>query len=200
MANNTPSIANNTPSVADPGPLGLAGFAMTTFVLSVFNAGLLDGKLQGVVLPFALFYGGIAQILAGMWEFKRNNVFGAVAFTSYGAFWLGFWYLIEHASTILVGANANQAVGLFLLAWTILTVILLVATTGTNGFLLTLFAVLTVTFVFLTVGNFANSTGIVKVGGYFGLATAAIAWYGVLANVTNTTRGKEIFPVFPFKK
>ncbi|MDA8276790.1 MAG: acetate uptake transporter [Actinomycetota bacterium] len=193
-------MADNTPSVADPGPLGLAGFALTTFVLSVFNAGLLDGKLQGVVLPLALFYGGIVQLLAGMWEFKRNNLFGAVAFTSYGAFWLAFWYLIEHASTILVGTDANKAVGLFLLAWTIITVILLIGTTGTNGFLVALFAVLTVTFIFLTVGNFANSTGIIKIGGYFGLITAVIAWYGVLANVFNATHGKTVLPLFAFKK
>ena len=193
-------MADNAPSIADPGPLGLAGFALTTFVLSVFNAGLLDAKLQGVVLPLALFYGGIAQILAGMWEFKRNNLFGVVAFTSYGAFWLAFWYLIEHASTILVGSDANKAVGLFLLAWTIITVILFIATTATNGFLVALFAVLTVTFIFLTIGNFGNSTGIIKVGGYFGLITAAIAWYGVLANVLNTTRGKAVLPLFPFKK
>ena len=83
------------PAIADPGPLGLAAFAMTTFVLSVFNANIIGNKaLELVVLPLALFYGGAVQILAGMWEFRKNNTFGALAFSSYGAFWITFaWYL-----------------------------------------------------------------------------------------------------------
>src|SRR4051812_49511812 len=79
------------PSIGDPAPLGLAAFALTTFVLSMFNSGLVSEKGVPVVLGLALAYGGLAQLLAGMWEFRTGNTFGAVAFTSYGAFWLSFW-------------------------------------------------------------------------------------------------------------
>lgn len=193
-------MADNTPTIADPGPLGLAAFAMTTFVLSIFNAGILNAKLTAVVLPLALIYGGTAQILAGMWEFKRNNVFGAVAFTSYGAFWIAFFYYVKYVAGGLPASDANKATGLFLLAWTIFTVILLVASFGTNGVLAAIFVVLTITFIFLTLGAFGNSTGTTKIGGYFGIITAILAWYGAMANIANTTFGKPIFPLFPFKK
>ena len=82
------------PGIADPGPLGLAAFALTTFVLSFTNPGIF--KAEPVVFGLALAYGGVAQVLAGMWEFKKGNTFGATAFTSYGAFWLSFWYLTGH--------------------------------------------------------------------------------------------------------
>ena len=184
-------MAENTPTVADPGPLGLAAFATTTFVLSLVNAGDIV-----VVLPIALMYGGVAQLLAGMWEFKRNNTFGAVAFTSYGAFWISFYFL---ATKFLKGAPAD-AVGVFLLAWTIFTLYMVIGSFATNGALAALFVVLEVTFIFLTWGNFANSTSIVKIGGYLGIITAIIAWYASMATVVNPTFGKTIFPTFPFKK
>lgn len=84
------STSAPAPTIADPGPLGLVGFAATTFVLSSFNADLIDGSLLPVVLPLALFYGGLVQLLAGMWEFRKGNTFGATAFCSYGAFWLSY--------------------------------------------------------------------------------------------------------------
>ena len=80
------------PAFADPAPLGLAGFAATTFFLSVDNTNMIPADVLGVVLGFALFYGGIAQLLAGMWEFAKGNTFGALAFSSYGSFWLSYWY------------------------------------------------------------------------------------------------------------
>lgn len=108
-------------SIADPGPLGLAGFAMTTFVLSMINAKLVPGTIATTFLTLALFYGGIAQILAGMWEFKKNNTFGATAFTSYGAFWLALASIVlfEKLKLIDFGPDRNIAIGLFLVAWTI---------------------------------------------------------------------------------
>lgn len=193
-------MADNTPTVADPGPLGLSGFALTTFVLSVFNAGILDAKLTLVVLPLALFYGGIAQLAAGMWEFKRNNVFGAVAFTSYGAFWLAFDAYVKYIAGGLPATDVNKATGLFLLAWTIFTLLMLIASFGTNGVIAGVFVILSATFIFLTWGAFAQSAGITKVGGYLGLVTAAVAWYGALAGIANSTFGKTVFPTFPFKK
>src|SRR5438093_3470576 len=103
--------------VADPGPLGLAGFAMTTFVLSMFNADLVGKGGEPVVLGLALAYGGLAQLLAGMWEFKNGNTFGAVAFTSYGAFWLSFWAFVQFFEKEVPKADAGHAVGLYLIAW-----------------------------------------------------------------------------------
>ena len=104
-------------TVADPAALGLAGFAMTTFVLSLANTGLIAGA-GAAVLGLALFYGGIAQLLAGMWEFVKGNTFGAVAFSSYGAFWLSFWFLLTTGGDKAAG---SAGVGAYLLAWTIFT-------------------------------------------------------------------------------
>jgi uncharacterized protein len=185
-------------SIADPGPLGLAGFAMTTFVLSVFNANLLNAGLESVVLPLAFFYGGGAQLLAGMWEFKKGNTFGALAFTSYGAFWLSFYLLLtKFAGGLTPAAQAHKAVGLFLLAWAIFTIYMTVAAVRTNGAVLAVFVVLSITFIFLTWGAFANKAGITHVGGWFGLATAVLAWYASFAGVTNATWGKSVLPTWP---
>ena len=136
---------------ADPGPLGLAGFAMTTFVLSMFNSNLVNDKGLPVVLGLALAYGGIAQLLAGMWEFRTGNTFGAVAFTSYGAFWISFWALnVFYAKDI--GGNAGHAVGLYLWAWAIFTVYMTVAALRVSGAVLLVFVLLSVTFILLAIG------------------------------------------------
>jgi len=181
-------------ATADPGPLGLAGFALTTFVLSTINAGIVSGTLVGVVLPLALFYGGLAQLLAGMWEFKRANGFGAVAFTTYGAFWMSFAAYAYYILPKLPAATAYQATGLYLLAWTIITVILFVATLGLTPFLKVLFALLALTFLALTIGALGQSTSMTKIGGYLGIITAIVAWYGVLANLTNQAFKRRVLP------
>src|SRR3954471_10355961 len=115
--------------VADPGPLGLAAFALTTFVLSMFNAELVGASGEPVVFGLALAYGGIAQLLAGMWEFRTGNTFGAVAFTSYGAFWISFWALNQFYSD---GATP-AAVGLYLIAWGIFTAYMFIASLRTTA-------------------------------------------------------------------
>lgn len=185
------------PATADPGALGLAGFAMTTFVLSVFNAGLLSESLEPVVLPLALFYGGIAQFLAGMWEFKRNNTFAATAFSSYGAFWMAFAAYVHLVVPTLDKANADNATGLFLLGWTIFTAYMTVASLRTSGAIVAVFAPLTVTFLLLAVGAFAGSTGLDRIGGWVGLLTALTAWYASFATVTNSTWKREVIPTKP---
>src|SRR5271155_203604 len=153
---------------ADPGPLGLAGFAMTTLVLSMFNSNLVNGKGLPVVLGLALAYGGIVQLLAGMWEFRTGNTFGAVAFCSFGAFWISFWALnVFYAKQI--GGDAGHAIGLYLWAWAIFTAYMTVA---------------------------AHET-VTHWGGYLGLATAAAAWYASFAAVTNSTFGRTVLPVMP---
>jgi len=184
--------------LADPGPLGLAGFALTTFMLSCFNSGLAPKSAEVVVLSVALFYGGIAQLLAGMWEFAKGNTFGALAFSSYGAFWMAFWYLISHAKDLpTTGTDADKGVGVFLLAWTIFTLYMAVVASRISGALFILFAVLELTFICLTWGKFGGSTSMTKIGGYLGLVTALVAWYASFAGVLNGTAKRVILPTWP---
>lgn len=190
---------------ADPGPLGLAAFAGTTFFLSVINTNMLGASVQTVVLGLALFYGGLGQLLAGMWEFVKGNTFGALAFTSYGAFWMSFWYLLNHLPT---GAKANDlfhGVALYLLMWTIFTAYMAVASSRTTGAVMAVFVALTLTFLFLAIGWFAysetdfakNSSPWIHIGGWLGIVTAALAWYASFAGVTNSTFKRVVLPVFP---
>ena len=197
----SPTIAS-APSLgahfADPAPLGLAAFALTTFMLSSFNSGLAPKSAEVVVLGVALFYGGIAQLFAGMWEFAKGNTFGALAFSSYGAFWMSFWYLVSHGADLpTTGTDAAKGIGVFLLAWTIFTLYMTVVSSRISGILFLLFAVLTLTFVFLTIGSFGGSASMTKVGGYLGLLTALVAWYGSFAGVLNGTAKRVVLPTWP---
>lgn len=183
---------------ADPAPLGLAGFAMTTFVLSMFNSNLVDGKGVPVVLGLALAYGGIAQVLAGMWEFRTGNTFGAVAFTSFGAFWLSFWALnVFYAKDI--GGNVGHAIGLYLWAWAIFTAYMTVAAFKVSGAVVLVFVLLTATFILLAIGATGAHETVTHWGGYIGIATAAAAWYASFAAVTNSTFGRTILPTVPLR-
>jgi succinate-acetate transporter protein len=187
-------------TIANPGPLGLAAFALTTFVLSMFNAGLVSANGEPVVLGLALAYGGIAQVLAGMWEFRTGNTFGATAFTSYGAFWLSFWAFVQFFEADVPKADAGHAVGLYLIAWGIFTSYMFIASLRTTGAIALVFILLAVTFIVLGIGNAGAHEGIVKVGGWIGLATAVAAWYASFAEVTNATFGRTVFPVRPLKR
>ena len=187
-------------SVADPGPLGLAAFALTTFVLSMFNAELVSKAGEPIVLGLALAYGGLAQVLAGMWEFRTGNTFGAVAFTSFGAFWISFWaFDTFFAKEITNKGDLGHAVGLYLIAWGIFTTYMFVASLRTTVAISVVFALLAATFFLLGIGNSNADTDIVRLGGWFGLATAAAAWYASFAAVTNSTFGRTVLPVKPLK-
>lgn len=195
-----PARAAEAPHVgwtpADPGPLGLAAFAMTTFVLSMFNANLVDEKGVPVVLGLALVYGGIVQLIAGIWEFRTGNTFGAVAFCSFGAFWISFWALnVFYAKQI--GGNAGHAVGVYLWAWAIFTSYMAVAALRTSGAVLLVFVLLAVTFILLAIGKDGGSATVAHWGGYLGLATAAAAWYASCAAVVNSTFARTVLPVIP---
>jgi succinate-acetate transporter protein len=187
-------------SIADPGPLGLAAFALTTFVLSAVNAGWIHKGTEPIVFGLALTYGGLAQLLAGMWEFKKGNTFGATAFASYGAFWLSFWAFVTFYAPKVPAADAAQAVGIFLLAWGIFTLYMWVASFRTTAAVNVVFFLLTITFFLLAFGEFKGSTSLTKLGGYSGLITAAAAWYASFAGVTNSTFGKTVLPNPPLKK
>jgi uncharacterized protein len=182
--------------IADPAPLGLAAFALTTFFLSFVNAGWVPASVEPVVFGLALAYGGGAQFAAGMWEFTKGNTFGATAFTSYGAFWLSFWWLTAHLDSYKIPASdAGKGVGLYLIAWGIFTAYMTIAASRVNGAVLTVFVLLTATFLLLGIGNMATQDNIIKVGGFVGVATALAAWYASFAGVTTFAFKKPIVPV-----
>ena len=198
----SPATADSTPSFADPGPLGLAAFALTTFTLSLFNAGLAPEALEPLVLPLALFYGGLAQFLAGMWEFRKANTFGATAFASYGAFWLAFAAYVQFIEPEMLASGVTEAqvmtaTGIFLVGWAIFTLYMLFASLRTTGALVGVFATLFLTFTLLAVGDLTGVVAVATAGGFVGLLSALIAWYASAAVVTNATWGRTVLPVGP---
>jgi succinate-acetate transporter protein len=186
--------------IADPGPLGLAAFALTTFVLSMFNADLVGAGGLPVVFGLALAYGGLAQFAAGMWEFRTGNTFGAAAFTSFGAFWLSYWAYVQFFAKDVPAPDAGHAVGLYLIAWGIFTSYMFVASLRTTAAIALVFFLLAITFVVLGIGEAGAHTNIVKAGGWIGLATAVAAWYASFAAVTNATFGRTVMPVMPLSR
>jgi succinate-acetate transporter protein len=188
------------PVTADPGPLGLAAFALTTFVLSMINADLVGGSSTPVVLSLALAYGGIAHVLAGMWEFRTGNTFGATAFTSFGAFWISFWAFEQFFAKDVPKTHLGSTVGLYLIAWGIFTTYMWVASLRTTAAISLVFILLAPTFFILGIGQANGTTNLVKIGGYLGIATAAAAWYASFAAVVNSTFGRTVMPVIPLKR
>jgi uncharacterized protein len=184
-------------SIADPGPLGLAAFALTTFILSISNARLVPAELGALFVPLGLFYGGLAQILAGMWEFKRNNTFAAVAFTTYGSFWLalGTMVILETLQILNFGVSGHVAIGLYLTAFTIFTTYMWIGTFRINNALLAVFTFLEVTFILLVLAEFGIISSVP--GGFFGLITAACAWYASAAGILNPLYGRTLLPTGP---
>jgi len=186
------AVAAKPVPFGDPAALGLAAFAMTTFVLSAINAGWLPADVTPVVFGLAMFYGGVGQVIAGVWEFANHNTFGAVAFSSYGLFWLSFWYL--NTATKL-GSDATKGVGLYLLAWAIFTCYMMIAAWRTNIVVFLVFVALTLTFLALMLGAWIAASPWNYVGGYLGLITALLAWYGSFATVTNFTFKRTVLPL-----
>jgi uncharacterized protein len=206
------------PSIGDPGALGLACFGITTLCLSVINAGWLNNFAGPMVLAVCLPFGGVTQILAGMWAFRKGNTFAGTAFSAYGAFWISFFLLLNYfvpaMATSITGSKGavgltvlSGAVGLYLLAWGIFTAYMLVAALKTNTALTAVFGFLTVTFFVLAIGWFALSssdvvtivatgklTGIINAGGYLGILTAIGALYVSFADITKATFNRAILP------
>lgn len=192
-------VAQAATGIADPGPLGLAGFALTTFLLSAVNAHWANSSSGAAWLGYAFAYGGLAQLLAGMWEFRNRNVFGSTAFSSYGAFWigLGLWYLLVAPHT--VGVEANRDLGWILLAFAIFNSYMLLISTQVNAAVFAVFLTLEITEILLFIGNFTvkagGTSGLVKAGGYVGVLTALVAWYTSAAGVMNGLKGRPVIPV-----
>ncbi len=178
--------------IANPGALGLGAFALTTFLLSVINAGIIAPANIGVVLPMAFFYGGLAQVLAGMWEFKSGNIFGATCFTSFGAFWLGLALMIVLEAAGVIPAVPPAGLAFFLAAWGLFTLYATFAATKAPRGLLILSIALTITFFLLAAGEF--STGFKLAGGYLGILVALIAWYDSAAILINDMSGRKVLP------
>ncbi len=182
--------------IADPAPLGLAAFALTTFLLSAANAGWMT-KASGLAwLGYAFFYGGLVQLLAGMWEFRNRNVFGATAFSTYGGFWLGlgFWARYAFAHPLAASASVHD-LGWILLAFAIFNTYMLAWSTQLNTAVFGVFLTLELTEIILFIGFFANSSGIIKLGGWVGVLTALVAWYASAALVSIGLGGRLQLPV-----
>ena len=175
----------NEVKIADPAPLGLAGFGITTCILSLINAGITNAAAIGVVLGLALAYGGVTQLFAGMWEFRKGNTFGATAFSSYGAFWLSFYFIVKAAPT--------AGVGLFLFFFGVLTLYLWIGSFYLNRVTFLVFLFLTITFFLLALHDFGVLSSAVP-GGWFGEITGLLALYGSAAGVVNATAGKVVLP------
>jgi succinate-acetate transporter protein len=175
--------------IADPAPLGLGAFALTTFVLSAHNAGWAPDLIW--VGP-ALFYGGLAQLLAGMWEFRNRNTFGSTAFSTYGVFWLSL--------AAFVMLDVAHALGWFLLAFAIFNTYMLLWSMSVNRAVFGVFLTLEVTEILLFIGFFAGQSageGLVMVGGWVGVLTALVAWYASAAGVANAMAERPVVPVGP---
>lgn len=200
-----PAVA--TPAIADPAPLGLAAFALTTFLLSAINAGWAKTSTGGDWWGFAIAYGGVIQLLAGMWEFRNKNVFGATAFSTYGGFWIGvgLWLHFIAPTGAAHPVSLNRDLGWILLVFAIFNTYMLIVSTQLNTAVFLVFLTLELTEIFLFIGNFTTSapalppdpTGSswIVIGGYLGMITALVAWYTSAAGVMNGIKGRAVFPV-----
>ncbi|MEV5706921.1 acetate uptake transporter [Actinoallomurus sp. NPDC052274] len=199
----TPRPPTPLSTIADPAPLGLAAFALTTFLLSAKNAGWTDGT--DAWLGYAFAYGGLIQLLAGMWEFRNRNVFGATAFASYGGFWIGLalyvrWVAPMAAATAAATkANPEHLVqndlGWILLAFAIFNAYMLLWSTQVTAAVFGVFLTLELTEIILFIGNLSHSSGVIKFGGWVGVLTALVAWYASAAGVVNGMGGRYALPV-----
>jgi succinate-acetate transporter protein len=188
-AENTESAAVAS-AHANPAPLGLSGFAMTTFILSIVNAGLVV-KTDANFVGLAIAFGGLAQLLAGMWEFRAGNTLGATAFSTYGAFWIAV------AVGVLSKTFGGAGVSYYFLAFGILTLVFLLCALRTNLALIAVFFFLTLTYLALAIGGFAASTTWTGIGGWLGIITAIVAQYTAFAGILSAGKSAFQLPVFP---
>jgi uncharacterized protein len=170
-----------TDVTANPAPLGLMGFGMTTVLLNLHNAGLFN--LGTMIMAMGICYGGLAQILAGIFEWKKNNTFGATAFTSYGAFWLSLVFLLIMPKMGLGDAPEEKAMVAYLLAWGVFTGVMFIGTLRLNGYLQFIFGSLTVLFFLLALGDATGSVAIKKIAGYEGIICGGSAVYTALYQI-----------------
>ncbi|MBN1896483.1 MAG: acetate uptake transporter [Candidatus Aenigmarchaeota archaeon] len=184
--------------IANPAPLGLMGFGMTTVLLNIHNAGFF--ALGTMILAMGIFYGGIAQVIAGILEFRKNNTFGATAFTSYGLFWLTFVYLVTAPLAGLGTAPGTTALGFYLFMWGVFTFFMFFGTLKSNRALQFIFGSLAVLFFMLAIGDFTGIQIIKTLAGYEGIICGSSTIYLAMAEVLNESYGREVLPIGTPKK
>ena len=195
----SPAALHHHPFITNPVPVGVGGFALTTFTLGLYTSGLLNPQGAVLVIALAVFYGGLTQFIAGFFALARGDLFPAAFMTSYGAFWFSYvavlLFVVPRA-----GSAAGQAVFIFLVMWTVITLIFTLASLGTNWTVFVTFIVFDIALILADIGAGANSAGITQASGWVEMVLAVLAWYIVMAEIVNETLGRAIFPLFPFRK
>jgi succinate-acetate transporter protein len=184
--------------LANPAPLGLAGFGLTTLILNIVNADLIDKASIGMVLPVGLFYGGLAQFMAGMWEMKKNNTFGFTAFSSFGAFWMALAIMVILKDAEVIAPVPKEGMSVFLGAWGLFTAYMTIGTVKISRALLVVFTTLTILFFLLACGE--HNETVMKIAGWEGIFCAFTALYASAAQVINETWGEYLLPLGLVKK
>ncbi|PMP70702.1 MAG: hypothetical protein C0187_05025 [Calditerrivibrio nitroreducens] len=185
-------------TTANPAPLGLMGFGLTTILLNLHNIGLFG--LSSMILAMGIFYGGMAQIFAGIMEWKKKNTFGTVAFTSYGLFWISLVALIVFPKMGIISAPEKNEMVVYLFLWGMFTMILLVGTFRMNFAIMFVFLMLTVLFMMLAIADGTGNPAIKLAAGYIGILTGASAIYVAAAQILNEVYGSTLLPLGEFKK
>lgn len=193
----SPSNLKVLDTTANPAPLGLLGFGLTTVLLNLHNAGFF--ALDSMILAMGIFYGGVAQIIAGVMEWRKNNTFGTTAFTSYGLFWLSLAGLLILPKVGLADAANPTAMGYYLFIWGLFTAVMFVATLKLNGALQFIFASLAILFFLLAIGDWTGSALIKTIAGWEGVICGASAIYCGLAQVLNEVYDRTVLPLWPVK-
>ena len=191
-------VATLQDATANPGPLGLMAFGMTTILLNIHNAGFYE--MNTMILAMGVFYGGIAQVIAGIMEWKKNSTFGMTAFLSYGLFWLTLVGLIVFPKWTGVEGPDDVAMGWYLMAWGIFTGLMFIGTLRINRALQTVFASLTVLFVLLAIGDWTGNETITKVAGWEGIFVGLSAVYASIAQVWNELYGRRVLRLWSYRK
>lgn len=184
--------------IANPAPLGLCAFGMTTVLLNVANAGFIP--LTSMILAMGIFYGGLAQVIAGIIEAKKNNTFGLTAFTSYGFFWLSLVGLLVLPKLGWADGPSGETMPAYLAVWGIFTFLMFLGTLKLNRALQFVFASLTILFALLAIGDATGSDSIKHFAGYEGIICGASAIYTGIAQVLNEVHGKTVWPIGPVEK
>jgi uncharacterized protein len=196
----TPSPATGGTAWGNSAPLALAAFAVTTFMLSMVNAHLVNAAVTPVVFGVAFMFGGLTQLIAGIIQFRTGNTFAGVLFSTFGAFWLSLFAIAEFFLKDVPAAQAGHALGLFLFAFGIFTVWIFAASFRTNAVVVVALAALAVTFFVLGAANYGGSTGMLRAGGYLGLVVAALAAYLSCAELCEAAYQREVLPVWPLAR
>ncbi len=187
-----------TDTSANPAPLGLLCFALTTIMLSAHNAGLF--ALDAMILAMAVFYGGMAQIFAGIFEWRKANTFATTAFISYGGFWLTLAGIIVLPKLGLADRPSNVAMAAYLGIWGLMSFVMFIATLRLNRALQVTFFLLTVAFALLSIGDLISSPALTTLAGWEGIVLGFSAMYTGLAQVLNEVYGRVIWPLGPVQK